>query len=175
MVRIWLVYMEAKLIAGLLALIGIVGLTGWGILADYDAGKKAGSDAVQKLWDTDKASIQATADAAIATATKERNDALAANEVLHDQYQNQLANVAADSASFAKRLRNAQAIIAAGSRQVPANSSGQSGVSPGQQNSAEQLGQLVTLTTALRAECVVNDDALDDLYQSIDKQPHVLN
>jgi cytoskeletal protein RodZ len=165
---------EAKLIGGLVALIAIVALTGWGIVADFDAGKKSGSDAVQKLWDTDRASIQATADAAIATATKQRDDAIQANQVLHDQYETKLASVAADSATFAQRLRNAQAIIAAGSRPVPAGNSGQSLVSSSGSNSAQQLGQLVTLTTELRAECLRNDAALDDLYASVNKQPHTV-
>jgi hypothetical protein len=166
---------EIKMIA---LLVGVIALLGGGVglhHLGYSQGDTAGSARVQLSWDADKAQIQAVAAQALATATKQRDDALQANQVLHDQYEQRIAGISADSADFAKRLRNAQAIIAAGSRPVPAGNSGQDKLPSGAADSAQQLGQLVTLTTKLRAECLKNDADLDDLYESLNRQPHTLN
>lgn len=160
-----------KLIAGLLALIGVIGLAGWGIVADFDAGKRAGGDAVQKLWDQDKAKIQQLTDAAIATATKQRDEALAANEAIQNDYQRKLNLASADAAQFASRLRAAEArLTAANSGTVPKGGAGSEPTGAGQAGSADQLGQLVTLVTDLRTECKANDDELDALVAQLNRQ-----
>jgi DNA-binding LytR/AlgR family response regulator len=158
---------EFKLIAGLIALIAVVGLTGWGIVADYDAGKKSGSDVVQKLWDANKAQIQATADAAIANVTKERDAALQANEVAQNGYQVQLSAANASAADFARRLRNAEASIAASSRAMSKVGSGQQSTTTGTQSGD------VVLTNALGsalAECSANAAQLNALIAEVKPQ-----
>lgn len=161
----------AKL-AGVLALVAAIFLGGYKI-ADWRG--KAALASLQHGWDEDKASIQAVTDKAIAQATKERDEAIQTNQVLHDQYEANRANAAADTAAFAKRLRDAESrLTAANSRPVPIDSAGQGDVSSGEQGSAQQLGQLVTLVAELRGECKANDDTLDSLYASLNSQPHVL-
>lgn len=106
---------EARVIAVLVAIIGVVAFTGWGIVADFDAGKRAGSDAIQKLWDADKAAIQKTADDRIAQNTKDKEAALANNEGVINDLQTQL-NGSRDLAStLSNRLRDAENRAAASS------------------------------------------------------------
>lgn len=165
---------EGKLISILVGVIALLG-GGWFLHhSGYSQGDTAGSSRVQIRWDDDKAAIQKVTDASIATATKQRDDALEANQVIHDNYEKQLALSGADSAQFASRLRAAEArLTAANSRPVPTDSTGQDNVSSSSSSSADQLGQLVSLVTEFRRECKANDDTLDSIYASVNKQPHV--
>lgn len=164
---------ETRLVAILVGVLLTCG-GGWYLHhSGYNQGDTAGSSRVQLEWDQNKADIQRIADEALVTATKQRDDAIQANQVLHDQFLKDQAAAAADTAQFAARLRNAESIIAASGRSVPAGGAGQSDVPSGGTSSAQQLGSLVTLVAELRRECKANDDALDAIYASVDKQPHV--
>ena len=93
--------------AKLAAALALLAAIGWGVVADYQAGKKAGSDAIHAAWDKYKASIQAVADAAIATSNKGSGDvALEANEAVSNDYQTQLSAARALSGSLAAKLRD---------------------------------------------------------------------
>lgn len=152
------------------ALVIFMSAVGWAFYATYHAGKKAGSDAIQKLWDEDKAKIQATADAAIAQATKDKETAIAANEVIANDYQAQLLAANASAAQFAQRLRNAEAIIAAGGGSSAKAPDKPGSVNPGSPAVAELLGQLVTLVTDLRTDCKADADQLDALIAQLKPQ-----
>jgi hypothetical protein len=155
----------AKLIGAVLALGAVI----WIGIAVYDAGKKAGSDAVQRLWDQDKAQLQALTAAAVAKATQERDAALQTNAEVSNAYQQKLDVAAADSAQFSSRLRNAEARLLSLSS-MPTSGSGSQTTDPGSPSSAGQLGQLVTLITGLRTECKANSDQLTALIAEITPQ-----
>jgi low affinity Fe/Cu permease len=161
---------EAKIIAGLVGIIVFLGAIFFGFRTVYDAGHTAGVLLVQNEWDADKAAIQKVTDAAIASATKQRDDALAANEAIESDYQNKLSTVAASATVFAARLRNAEATIAANRNSVPKTPNNSSSTPAGTASSADQLGQLVTLVTGLRTECAANSDQLDALIAQIKTQ-----
>ena len=152
------------------ALLALLAAFGWGAYADYAAGRKAGQDAIQTAWDKDKAAIQATADAAIAQATKERDAAVAANEGIENDYQAKLSAATANAATFASRLRNAESLIAANRGAVPQAGNNPGATAASTPSSADQLGQLVTLVTQLRTECKANADQLDGLIAEIKTQ-----
>jgi len=153
--------------AKIAAVVILLAAIAWGTMADYSAGKKAGENAIQTLWDKDRASIQTTADLAIATATKQRDDALEANEVAQNVYQTEISAVNANAADFARRLRSAESRLAAGGGTVPKAGSGQQSVAAG-----SQAGD-VSLTNALGsalAECSANTAQLDALIIEIKPQ-----
>lgn len=84
----------------------------------YDQGKKEGAAVVQEAWDIDKASIQKTADAAIAQSTKDKEAALTDNEgIIHD-LQAQLDSARGLNTQLGDSLRNHQARPAASSGAV---------------------------------------------------------
>lgn len=106
-------------------------------------------------------------DAAIATATKQRDDALQANEVAQNGYQIQLSAANSSAADFAKRLRSAEARIAANSSAVSKDGSGQ------QPSTASSQAGDVGLTNALGAalaECSSNAAQLDALIVELKPQ-----
>lgn len=152
-----------KLAAALALLAAIV----WGALADYSAGKKAGSSAIQVLWDADKAAIAKETATAIATATKERDDALQANEAIHSDYETQLSASRALGDSLAQRLRDAYTHPTAGSGAVPKAGDRQGTVATGPQSGD------VPLTSALSdalTECSANAAQLDALIVELKPQ-----
>lgn len=158
---------EVRLIAGLVALIAVVALTGWGIVADFDAGKRAGSDAVTKLWDADRLKIQSAADAQIAAQTKAKEDALAANEVIRSDYETQLLAARSMSDTLSLRLRQYISSHPADPGNVPKASDRPYPTDPG-----SQAGD-VRLTNALGsalAECSANTAQLDALIIEIKSQ-----
>jgi hypothetical protein len=158
---------EVKMIAIGVGVI-LLALAGYlGYRSAYDSGLMAGKAEVQTLWDADKAAIQRVADAAIAQATKERDDALTANEVAQNGYQTQLSAANASAADFAKRLRYTEALIATRSSAVPKAGSGQQPTA-----TSTQSGD-VSLTNALGAalaECSANVAQLDALIIEIKPQ-----
>ena len=99
-------------IAGIVALFATLA---WGVIADYDAGKRAGSDAITKLWDADKAAIQKTADDRIAQNTKEKEAALANNEGVINDLKIQLNGSRYLASTLSNRLRDAENRAAASS------------------------------------------------------------
>src|SRR5208282_2576891 len=141
---------EAKLIAILVALLLLVGGIWYLTEQAHATGYKAGSAAIQVQWDQDKAAIQKTADAAIATATKERDDALAANEGISSDLQTQLSSARALNGQLANSLRQYQARAAASSGAVPKAGSGQGATTT---PSTPSLGQLDAATGAALTEC----------------------
>jgi hypothetical protein len=153
--------------AKILAAVALLAALYWGLAADYSAGKKSGEAAIQTQWDADKAKIQATADAAIAQATKERDTALEANEVAQNAYQTQLSLANASAATFAQRLRSAETSLAA-SRSSMSKGSGGSGSTATSQTSGD-----VNLTSAFGAalaECAANTAQLDALITELKPQ-----
>ena len=78
--------MYVKAVLGIAVLVGIF----WVSEAIYSAGKKTQHDADTIVMDQFKAGIQKTTDDAIAKATKDKEDAIAANEVIKDDYEAQL-------------------------------------------------------------------------------------
>lgn len=161
---------EIKAIA-IAAAVLIVALGGYlGFRLAFNSGVTAGKAETQILWDNDKAKIQSVADAAIAEATKEKEAALANNEVIQNGYQAQLSAVNASAAEFAKRLRDAETRLAASSRNLPQANSGQPATATSAPTSADQLGKLAQLTADLHAECTANADQLDSLSGQIKPQ-----
>lgn len=136
----------------------------------FDSGLTAGKAEVQTEWDADKINIQKVADVAIASAMKQRDDAIENNQVIHDQYEKQVAGISANAADFARRLRNAEAIITAGGRSTGKADSGPAPATAGQTSSADQFGRLLTLITDFHTECQANADQLDALIAEIKPQ-----
>jgi len=133
----------------------------------YDSGQTAGRAEIQTQWDANRAKIQAVTDAAIATATKQRDDAFIANEVAQHGYQEQLSAINATAADFARRLRYAEARIATHSDPLPKTSGGQQPAATG-----AQAGD-VNLTNAIGAalaECSANTAQLDALIVELKPQ-----
>jgi type II secretory pathway component GspD/PulD (secretin) len=150
----------------------IIALIGVMLVSDrlYKAGVGAGRAEIQVQWDKDKAAIQKTADAALAAATKEKEDALETNRVIHDQYEAQLANTSANAADVLKRLRSAEGILAASRGDLSKTNSGQGSSATGSTGSADQLGTLVGLTADLHSDCTKNADQLDALIKELKPQ-----
>jgi hypothetical protein len=156
---------EIKVIAGLVAIIVFLGLLFFGFRAVYDEGHSAGVLQVQTEWDADKAAIQKTTDAAIAEQTKLKEDALEANQVIHDNYEKELSAVTATSDAFAKRLRDAE--NRAHSGPVPKSGGGQSTAPAVSASSTDRLDGLLSAATA---ECLANEAQLDSLVKEISPQ-----
>ena len=99
---------EVKIIAGLLGIIVFLGALFFGFRAVFDAGKEsqAATDAVAMAQF--KAQIQANTDAAIAQVTKDKEAALANNEGVTNDLQNQLNSMRTLTSGLADRLRNAE-------------------------------------------------------------------
>jgi hypothetical protein len=156
--------------AKIIGAVALLAFFAWGAYADYSAGKKAGSDAVQRLWDADLLKRQALTDAAIAKATQERDAALTANGVIQDEYQAKLTVANNNAADFAQRLRNATSRLLASSSAMHSSGSGQIAPDPSAPSSAGQLGQLLALITGLRSECIENAAQLTALQKEITPQ-----
>lgn len=162
--------LEIKIILGVVLILALLGGGYFGYRSAYDSGQTAGKAQIQTAWDNDKAAITATADAAIAAATKAKEDALANNEAISNDYQAQLSAANASASQFAQRLRNAEATIAANRSAMSKAGSGSSLKDPGAPTSSDQLGQLVALVTDLRTECAANADQLDALNKELAPQ-----
>lgn len=139
----------------------------WAYDHAYDSGMKAGEATIQTAWDADKEAIQKTADAAVAQATKERDDALQSNEVIESDYQTKLLSANASASDFASRLRNAYASLAARRSAVPKSSGGQAAPQASGSSSDERLTSLLANAAA---ECLQNDDQLDALAAEVSPQ-----
>ena len=139
----------------------------WGYQTIYSEGKKAGAATVQSAWDTDKAAIAAQTAQAIAQATKQRDDALEANEAIHNDYQAQLSAATASAQSLAQRLRDTQARLAASSSTMPKAGGGQSTAGAGPASSDAGLTGAVA---AVFQECTDNAAQLDALIAEISPQ-----
>ena len=86
---------------------------------------KAALASLQEAWDADRAAIQKTTAAAIAQSTKERDDALQANEGITSDLTTQLSSIRELNSTLAARLRIATR-VAADSGAVPKAGGGQS-------------------------------------------------
>lgn len=158
---------EIKLIASLVAVIGILsGLWYYGH-AQHTAGFKEGAASIQVQWDADKEAIQKAADEAVAKATKDRDDALQANEVLQNDYQVQISSARALNGELAQRLRDAQNRVPAGSGSVPKAGSGQ-GSTP--TSGTPTMGQIDDAIAATLTECANNRAQLNALISEIKPQ-----
>jgi NhaP-type Na+/H+ and K+/H+ antiporter len=154
----------------LAALLVLLAVFCWGAIADYSAGKKAGQNSIQAAWDMDKAAIAKVTADAIAQRTAERDMALRANEVIHANYDAQLAANAASAVVFAGRLRDAETRLATNSRSAAETNHLAGSATTSAAASADQFGQLVGLITDLRSECIKNDDQLDTLIAQLKPQ-----
>jgi hypothetical protein len=106
-------------------------------------------------------------DAALATVTKERDTALAANEAIQSDYQAKLSATIASTADLAQRLRNAESRLAASSRPVPQAGSGQQSSSPSQNASVDSLNEAIA---AVIAESKANSAQLNALVAQVKPQ-----
>ena len=158
---------EIKLIITLAAAIGILsGLWYYGH-AEHASGYKEGAASIQTQWDADKKAIQRLADEAVLKATKDRDDAIQANEVLHNDYQTQLSTARTLNSQLAQRLRNAQNRVPTGSGSVPKTGSGQGSTST---SSAPTMGQIDDAIAATLTECANNRAQLTALIGEIQPQ-----
>ena len=149
---------------GVLAVLGAVFFATRSI---YEAGYRNGSERIQVAWDANKADIQRVTDAAIADANKRTTDALEANQVIHENYEQRLTMVSSNAADFARRMRDAEARLAASSRAMSTD--------PGKSGPVEAGGQISSsvLTEAIAAddaEREANYDRLDALVAQINRQ-----
>lgn len=147
-------------------LLGIGAVLGYGHYR-YEAGDKVGSDRVQVTLDAFKADVQATADKAIAQATKDRDTALEANSVIKDQYETQVFSANAAAQQLANRLRNAEARLATSGSTPAKAGSGQSAAPAGPPPSNDRLTDLLGRTFE---QCSQNADQLDALIAEIKPQ-----
>jgi hypothetical protein len=161
---------EIKLIGIGLAVI-LLALGGYfGFRYAYDDGEISGKAQIQTAWDADRAAIQKLTDTAIAAATKQRDEALTANEAIQNDYQTKLSAANANAADFSRRLSNALSGATANRSAVPQAGAGPSPATASTPSSAEQLGKLVGLTADLHAECVANSAQLNALIAEIKPQ-----
>jgi hypothetical protein len=108
-----------RLIGYLAGAIAVLGALFWVTHAVYEAGDRNGAARVQKDWDDDKAAIVKVTAQAIADATKQRDDALNANEAIQNDYQTELLTARATAIQFAQRLRDYQTRAATDRGPVP--------------------------------------------------------
>jgi predicted negative regulator of RcsB-dependent stress response len=139
-----------KLIAILVGAVLLVGgFFGYGAWRE-SVGDKNGSNRVTVAWDADKAAI-----GKLAADTQAHNEAVLAdttvrNKGIIDVYQAKLSAAQSSAGVLASRLRDAEARLAASSRDVPqagSNASTVAGAAP------PSLGQLNEATGAALAEC----------------------
>lgn len=149
------------------ALTALVGGAFYGVHTIHASGEAQGIAETTVKWDADKAAIQAIADAAIAKATKARDDALSANEVTIDAYETKLLTANAGASQLAERLRNAYAHTAASGSSVPQTGGGSGAPGASGQASDDRLTQLLA---SAAAECAKNDDRLDALVTELKPQ-----
>ncbi len=159
--------LEIKVIAAVGLLLALVGGASYWHHSVYDQGEIAGRAAVQKLWNENKKTIQATADAAIAKANQERDEAQRANEVISHDYETKILAARADAVSLAQRLRDAAARLAANSRAT--DKAGGQSATPGASAPASD-GVLTSAVAGVFEECNANSDQLDALIAEIKPQ-----
>lgn len=99
---------EAKVIAGLAALIAILGLAGFGLKKAYDDGRKNGMASVQVQFDQFKADTAKVANDQLLKDAKDKADALANNEGVINDLQTQLNSQRSLGSGLAKRLSDAE-------------------------------------------------------------------
>jgi hypothetical protein len=157
--------LQAKVIIWVIVAVALVGFGFYEYRTVYNSGKQAGMEQIQDLWDKDKIAVQVVTDKAIADATAQRDMALKANEVIHDDYETKLSAAAASANLFAQRLRDAYRAADRGA--VPKGGSGQGSTAPSQPSGNDRLTGLLS---AAAAECLTNDDTLDALVGQISPQ-----
>jgi len=145
----------------------LIVLIAWGEAALWNAGKKDGADSVQVLWDKDRAEIQDKADAAIAAATKQKEDAIAANEVIANDYQAQLLAARTLSSQLAQRLRLAETRPTTGSGAVSKDPTVFGVIVP---SGTPSMGQIDDAIAATLTECASNRSQLNSLIAEIRPQ-----
>jgi hypothetical protein len=101
--------MEAKLLAFLALACALIGSVWWYGEHKYSQGHAAGAAEIQSQWDTDKLAIQKVADAAIAEATKDKEEALSNNSGVINDLTQQLDSARGLNTQLADRLRAYQA------------------------------------------------------------------
>jgi hypothetical protein len=158
---------EFKVIAGLTAIIAFFGALTLGYRAVYDAGRNAGETLIQTHWDADRQQIAQAAALSLAESTKRTEDALEANRVIHDTYEQRLADNAATALALAQRLRDAETRLAAdrGHLSQAANQPG-----PAAAGASLSADTLTSALAAVFAEANANADALDALVAQINRQ-----
>lgn len=142
--------LEARLFAWGIGSLLLIGLCFWAFMTVYDNGKKEGANSVQVQWDANRAAIAKVTAEALAKANKDRDEALQANEAIHEKYVQDLAAAAAGAQSLTARLRDAENRASAYSRSLSQANNQQrpaSGASP------PSVGQLNEATGAALAEC----------------------
>jgi hypothetical protein len=133
----------------------------------YHSGERAGRNEVQVQWDADKATQQAAADAAIAKATKEKLDAIAANEAIDEKYQDVLRDANARADDYARRLQSYEARLRAASS-APAKAPSDPGAPATAPPRGE--GQLESAVGSRLAECDANEAQLESLIEELQPQ-----
>jgi hypothetical protein len=136
---------EAKLIATLVGIIAIIAFVGWAMVADYEAGKHAGEALVQTEFDKFKSDSTAAANKALATVTKERDDAIANNEAVTNDLQAQLSATQSSADSLVKRVSDYQTQLRASSDALrQASSDKDAAIASGIAASQSRLTQALT-------------------------------
>jgi hypothetical protein len=159
--------LEIKAIIALVAAIGILGGLWYYGHAQHASGFKEGANSIQTQWDADREAIQKTADDAVLKATKDRDDAIQANEALHNDYQTQISSARALNGQLAQRLRDAQNRVPTSSGSVPKAGSGQGSPPTG---GAPTMGQIDDAIAATLTECANNRAQLNTLISEIQPQ-----
>lgn len=145
----------------------VLGALFWVTHAVYEAGDKNGANRIQVAWDADKTQIANVAAQAIAQMTAERDMALRANEVIHDQYSKQLQANADTAAALSQRLRNAEAIATAHSNLL---SKAADIVRSAQSGSTSGMGPIDDAIAAALTECADNRAQLNSLIAELKPQ-----
>src|SRR5277367_1670570 len=159
--------MEAKAILILVACIALVAFGFYEYRTVYNSGKQAGMEQVQTAWDQDKEAIQKVTDAAIAKATKDRDDALEANEGIKNDYEAQLLTARANATAISNQLRNYQARHTSSFDQLPETSSGLGAPAA---STGQGLAKLDDALGAALTECKDNAAQLNALIAEIKPQ-----
>jgi hypothetical protein len=126
---------------------------------------KAGEEHIQTQWDADKEAIAKVAADAVVAANKARDEALAANEGITSDYQNQLSQAGALNDSLSQRLRDYQARAHRGSLPQAPGDPGTAAAGPN-----PSLGRLDDLVAASLTECADNRAQLNALIAEIRPQ-----
>lgn len=151
--------MEAKAILILAAIIALVGFGFYQYRSAFNNGKQAGMEQVQTAWDEARLAEQKVTAAAIAQATKERDDALSNNEGISNDLQAQLLAARSLNTALTDSLRKYQAGHPSGT--VPKAGGGQGtladAIAPGVGSLDDSLGNALDecYTTRVRYEALI--------------------
>lgn len=156
-----------KFVAIFVLVLALIGLGWWLDNRARAQGYAAGAAAVQVKWDVDKAAIMAAAAAAILKAQQDRDEALQANQVIHDTYEAELLAAHTSANSLAQRLREYAANATANSGRVPQADRGPGSPAAGTPSGDDRLTELLG---AAFAECTQNADQLDALIAQLKPQ-----